>query len=293
MADPRPPHPLRRALPLFLLAGFCLSTLDMTAKYLVRDHSLFLVVWARYVGQMIVVTPLAWHTAGPSFFRTRNLRMQLIRSGCLLAATALFFGALRYLPLAEGSAINFLAPMFAVVLATPILGERATRGRIIASITGFLGILILLRPGSSIFHPAAGLLIIGALCNALYQVLTRKLPGDSVWTTLFYSALAGSIGLTALLPFGFIDEDISLRSALIIAMLGVLAGLGHLLLISAFLQAPASQLVPFTYLQMIWATFYSWIVFEHLPDGVSAIGMSVIVLSGVLLAIHERPRKLG
>jgi drug/metabolite transporter (DMT)-like permease len=120
-------HPLRRALPLFLLAGFCLSSLDATAKYLVRDHSLFLVVWARYAGQMLVVTPWAWHRAGAGFWRTRRLPMQLLRSACLVAATICFFGGLRYLPLAEGSAITFLAPIFIVILSQPMLGERPTR----------------------------------------------------------------------------------------------------------------------------------------------------------------------
>ena len=84
-------HPLRRALPLFLLAGLSLSTLDATAKYLTLDHSLFLVVWARYAGQMLVVTPWAWHRAGPRFWRTRRLRLQLVRSAFLLTATMCFF----------------------------------------------------------------------------------------------------------------------------------------------------------------------------------------------------------
>src|SRR6266545_5700107 len=122
-------HPLRRALPLFLLAGLCLSSLDATAKYLVRDHALFLVVWARYAGQMLVVTPIAWQRGGSGFWRTRHLPMQLARSLCLAVATVCFFGALRFLPLAEASAINFLAPIFAVVLSIPVLGEHPTRAR--------------------------------------------------------------------------------------------------------------------------------------------------------------------
>ena len=96
----RGPHPLRHALPLFLVAGFCLSSLDATAKYLVRDHSLWVVVWARYAGQMVVVTPFAWHRAGPGFWRTRKPGMQLLRSLFLVLATLGFWGGLRYLPLA-------------------------------------------------------------------------------------------------------------------------------------------------------------------------------------------------
>ena len=110
-------HPFARALPLFLFAGLCLSSLDTTAKYLVRDHSVFLVVWARYAGQMLVVTPFAWHRAGPGFWRTRRLALQLLRSSMLLIATFCLFGALRYLPLAEASAITFLAPIFIVLLS--------------------------------------------------------------------------------------------------------------------------------------------------------------------------------
>jgi len=91
---------LHRAIPLFLLAGLCLSSLDATAKYLVRDHALFLVVWARYAGQMVVVTPFAWQRTGTEFWRTRRPWMQLLRSAFLLIATFCFFGGLRYLPLA-------------------------------------------------------------------------------------------------------------------------------------------------------------------------------------------------
>src|SRR5512140_690103 len=133
-------HPLRRALPLFLLSGLLFSTLDATAKYLVRDHTLFVVVWARYAGQMVVTTPIAWHRGGAVFWRTGHLRMQLVRSLCLVVATACFFGALRFLPLAEGSAIAFLAPMFAIILALPVLGERPTRARWIAALGGLAGV---------------------------------------------------------------------------------------------------------------------------------------------------------
>ena len=287
---PHTHHPLRDALPLFLLGGLCLTALDTTAKYLVRDHSLFLVVWARYIGQMLVVTPFVWHRAGPGFWRTRNLRMQLIRSAFLLAATLCFFAGLRYLPLAEGSAITFLAPIFIVVLSQPVLGERPTRARWIAAITGFAGILVLLRPGSSVLHPAVLLLIATAVCNAFYQLLTRKLPGDSAHTTLFYSALIGAIGFTLALPWGFDDAALSWREGGLLLLLGLFAGLAHWLVISAFLIAPASLLTPFTYLQMIWATLFGYVVFAQLPDGVSAIGMAIIVASGVMLAVQERRR---
>ena len=281
-------HPLRRALPLVLLAGLFFATLDATAKYLVQDHGLFLVVWARYAGQMLVVTPIAWHRGGPGFWRTRHLRMQLLRSLCLVVATASFFAGLRFLPLAEGTAISFLAPMFAIVLSMPVLGERPTRARWAAAIGGFAGILILVRPGSAVFHPATGFLVLAAISNALYQLLTRKLPNDTPYTTLFYSALVGTVGLSLALPFMETPVALSLDEVHFLVLLGLLAGIGHWMLITAFLMAPASLLVPFTYLHMIWATIYGYFIFGQLPDGLSALGMSIIVASGAALVLYER-----
>ena len=281
-------HPLRRALPLILLAGVFFSTLDATAKYLVREHPLFAVVFARYVGQMVVATPIAWRRAGPGFWRTRHLGVQLLRSLCLVSATACFFAALRFLPLAEGSAISFLAPMFAVLLSRPVLGERPTRARWLSAVGGFVGILILVRPGSAVFHPATGLLVLAAISNALYQLLTRRLPNDSPHTTLFYSGLVGTVLLALALPFADAPGEISWRHGALFVLLGLFGGLGHGLLIGAFLRAPASLVAPFTYLQMIWATLYGWAIFGHLPDGLSALGMAVIVASGVALVVHER-----
>ena len=282
-------HTFARALTMFLVAGFCLSSLDATAKYLVRDHALFLVVWARYAGQMLVVTPFAWRHAGHGFWRTRRLGLQLLRSALLLGATACFFGALRYLPLAEGSAITFLAPIFVVVLSGPLLGERPNVGRWIATGTGFCGILILVRPGSAVFHPAAVLLVIAALFNALYYLLTRKLIDENMHTTLFYSALVGTVGLSLALPWELPAMTLTLRDGLFLA-LGLFAGLGHWLIVSALQNTQPSLLTPFSYLQMIWATLYGYLIFDQLPDRWSAVGMTVIVASGLLLALQERRR---
>ena len=281
-------HPLRRALPLVLLAGLLFSTLDATAKYLVQDHGLFLVVWARYAGQMLIVTPVIWQRGGPGFWRTRHLRMQLLRSLCLVTATLSFFGALRFLPLAEGTAISFLAPMFAIVLSMPVLGERPTRARWIASIAGFAGILILVRPGSAVFHPATGLLVLAAISNAMYQLLTRRLQNDTPYTTLFYSALVGTVILTLMLPFSVTVDRFAWDEAHFLVVLGLFAGLGHWALTTAFLRAPASLIAPFTYFHMVWATLWGYLVFGQLPDGLSALGMAVIVASGVGLVLHER-----
>lgn len=281
-------HPLRHALPLFLLAGLALSSLDATAKFLVREHPLVLVVWARYAGQMLVVTPWARHRAGAGFWRTDRLTLQLIRSAALVGATFCFFAGLRYLPLAEGSAITFLAPILIVVLSRPMLGERPTRARWIAAIIGFAGILIIARPGSAVFHPAILLMVGAALCNALYQLLTRKLQDEDSRTMLFYSALVGTVATSLLLPWSGASELPGPRDLGLLVLTGLLAGVGHWLFINAYVRAPASMLTPYTYLQMVWSTGYGYLIFAQMPDAWSLVGMVVIVTSGVLLALHER-----
>jgi drug/metabolite transporter (DMT)-like permease len=281
-------HPLRHALPLFVLSGVFFSLLDASGKFLVRDHALVLVVWARYLGQMVVATSIASHRLGSGFWRTRHLRMQLVRSLCLVGSSVSFVAALRYLPLAEGSAIAYLTPMFAILLSGPVLGEKPTRARWMASLGGFAGILILVRPGSSVFHPAAALMVLSAVSNALYQLLTRKLPNDRPETTLFYTSTVGTVVLTVLLPLAEFPAAVAPREAVLFTLLGLFAGLGHWCLIGAFTRAPASMLAPFMYLQIIWATLAGFLVFSQLPDGLSVLGMGVIVASGVTLVLHER-----
>lgn len=283
------PH-VARAILLYILAGCFLSSLDATAKYLVRDYPVGWVTWARYAGHLVVVIPLAWSKLGPGFWQTRRPVLQMARSTLLLVATLAFFSGLRFLPLAEASAISFLAPLFIVLLSGPLLGEKVSAARWAAVGTGFAGILLVTRPGSAAFHPASLLMLAMAFCNALYQILTRKLIGEPVYTTLFYAASAGAIAFTAALPF---FEPLHLQSAfdaLLFVALGVFAGLGHWCMISAFLSAQASQLTPFTYLQMAWPLTFGWLFFGQFPDRVSIVGIAIIAAAGVWLAWQERRR---
>jgi drug/metabolite transporter (DMT)-like permease len=204
-----------------------------------------------------------------------------------LIATICFFGGLRYLPLAEASSITFLAPIFVVLLSGPLLDEQPTSARWIGSIAGFVGVLILVRPGSAVFHPAALLLVLAAFCNAIYFLTTRKLADESPYTTLFYSALVGTVGLSLALPWQ-LTEAPPLSGGALFLLLGLFAGMGHWFVISAYLLAPASMLTPFAYLQIIWATGYGFFIFDQLPDRASAVGMAIIVASGVWLALQEK-----
>jgi drug/metabolite transporter (DMT)-like permease len=176
------------------------------------------------------------------------------------------------------------------MLSWPLLRERAPRARPIASTAGFVGILILLRPGSSVMHPAVLLLIGAALSNALYQLLTRKLLDESAHATLFYSATVGTGVLTLGLPFATDFTQFIAVGVGPLVLLGVLAGIGHWCITHAYLSAPASLLTPFTYLQIVWATAFGYLIFDQHPDRLSGVGMGVVIASGALLAWWERRR---
>ena len=127
-----------------------------------------------------------------------------------------------------------------------------------------------------------------ALVNAAYQLLTRKLTVDSAFTTFFYTPLVGAIVSSVLLVFYGLPETLSATAMILLAMTGVLGGLGHLLIILSFYRAPPASLTPFVYLQMIWAIGLGWLLFAQLPDAIALMGMGVIVCAGLWLILHRR-----
>lgn len=276
------------ALALFIIGGLCLSSLDAIGKMAVKDAGLVLLVWARYMGQVLISVPLSYKFAGQGFWRTKKVGVQSTRSVLLLLTTVLFFAGVQWLPLAEASAISFTAPLWVAILSGPLLGERVAKGDWIVALIGFSGILLIVRPGTEIFHPASILIAAMALLSAVYQLLTRKLTSDHPFTTFFYSGLVGAAASSAaMLSTGF-PELLPIKTLLALAATGILGGLGHLFFVLAFYRAPPSKLTPFVYLQMIWAIGFSWFLFGHLPDTIALIGMSVIVGSGLWLLRHRR-----
>lgn len=277
---------------LFILSGICFSTLDTIAKILVQETNLIAVVWSRFFGQCLLAVPVAWFFLGRHFWKTHHLRLQLFRSVLLVATASLFFAGLYWLPLAEASAITFTAPIWVAILSKPILGEQVGLKEWLIAGVGFLGILFIVRPGTAIYHWAAILLVLMALVNAIYGLITRKLTRDSAYTTFFYSGLVGLALASALLPFAEPLPNLSLTSWLLFSLLGLLGGLAHLLVVLAFYQMRPYQLAPLVYFQLIWAIAYGYFIFHELPDGWSFIGMALIASSGAWLIWHHHASNL-
>ncbi len=276
-----------RALGLFVAGGLCLTTLDAVGKILMSEVGLPLLIWARYLGQVLISVPLSATFAGPQFWRSTKPRLQLFRSFLMLMTSVLFFAGIHWLPLAEASAISFTAPIWVALLSAPILGERVAKMDWWVAGIGFSGILLIVRPGTEIFHSAALLIGMMAVVNAIFQLLTRKLTQDHPFTTFFYSGLVGLVVSTIWILVIGINEPLSWPTVLRLASVGLLGGMGHLFFVLAFYRASPATLTPFVYLQMIWAIGLGWLIFDQLPDLWSLLGMAIIIGSGLWLILHR------
>jgi drug/metabolite transporter (DMT)-like permease len=262
--------------------------MDTTAKYLSRWYPMSLIVWARYAANLAIL--LAFLAATGQLARLRSARpgLQLARGVLLVLSTLLFFTSLTVLPLADANAIGFAMPLFVAALAVPMLGERLEMTRLIAILVGLAGALIIVRPGSDLFTPYALLPLGMAVCNAFYQILTRKVAGvEHPLTSLIWGAIVGAALMSLAAPLVWTPLQAAWHGALIL-LIGVFASVGHFLLIRAYEHASASLLAPYTYSALIWAMLAGWLVFGDFPDGMSLVGMGIIVASGLFIAGHQR-----
>jgi drug/metabolite transporter (DMT)-like permease len=200
----------------------------------------------------------------------------------------LFISSLKFLPLAEATAIAYLAPLFVTLLSVYFLKEKVDMARWIAVLCSFAGVVIIIRPGSGVFTWAALLPICNAITFAIYQIVTRRIAGlESPYTSIFYAGLVGCVLLSAILPDIWILPQSSWHAAGFVTI-GVLGALGHLILIKAYEYAPASRLAPFSYAQLIWVAIIGFFVFGDFPDGWSLLGMAILVVSGIFMANQQR-----
>jgi drug/metabolite transporter (DMT)-like permease len=270
----------------------CFTGLDTSAKWLGRQGlDPVLVAWARYAVAVVLASIFVnpWTTPGVS--RTRRPLLQVGRSALLLLSTILNLFALRYLQLAETMSIQFATPLLVALIAGPVLGEWLDRKRLAAVGIGFLGVIVITRPGFGGMHPAALLSLAATVCYAVYNVATRVLAAyDSSSTTLFYSGLAGVVLVTPLLPWVWATPSSGLVWALL-AGVGFFGALGHWLLILAHARAPAPILAPFMYTQLLWMLSAGYLVFGDVPNRWTLAGAMIVVASGGYLLSRERLRR--
>ncbi|HEY9238771.1 MAG TPA: DMT family transporter [Burkholderiaceae bacterium] len=274
---------------LVLLMGACFAVSDTLIKYLGGWLPVLVLLWSRYAFQAGAMA--VWLARrGRRGFATAHPKFQWMRGALLLVTSGMSFFGLQLMPVAEFTALGMLTPVVVTMLAAWVLHEPVSRMRWALVCGGFVGALIVIRPGSGVFGWAAIFPLLMALCYGCFQVLTSRLASlESPYTTHFYTGFSGAVLVTPLLLFQAEDHFAAVQAApplqlLLMLGIGAFATAGHLCLIFAFGHAPMATLMPFVYTQIAFALAVSYLVFRHVPDGWAWIGMAVITACGAVSA---------
>ncbi|WP_394063376.1 DMT family transporter [Alcaligenes sp. WGS1538] len=282
---------------ILVLSSWALSGLDASGKWIMGfGVPLLVMCWFRYVVHLGLVLALVLPVKGRRVLRSTRPKAQILRGTVMMLATFSFFSALRYLPQAEATAINFLAPLLVLSVAPWLLKEPPRLSRWVAAGVGFLGVLIIIRPTGGL-HPMGVLFgLITACMFATQFIVTRRVAVDDAMTTLIWSGAVGSLCLTIALPFILpaalpVLRELTAFQWLILVSTGFWGCLGHLLQIQAYQRASASLLAPFVYLQIVAAAALGWMIWGQFPDLFTWIGIAVVCASGIVIGALEWRRQ--
>ncbi len=281
--------PAATGILLILLANLGFAGMDAVSKTLSTQYSVSQILWVRFAFFAAFATLVALRREGGVLrqFRTARPVFQIARSALLVVEIGCFILAFRYMQLADTHSIGAVFPLVITALSALWRGETVGIRRWTAVCIGFLGMLVILRPGLSVFEPIALLPLAGAVMFGVYQVMTKLLSRtDSMETILLYTGWVGVAILTFIAPFHWTWPDAQRWGLLLLA--GMLGSIGHMVVIKALEIAPASVLQPFNYTLLVWATGIGFLVFGDLPDFWTVLGAAIIVASGLYVWWRER-----
>jgi drug/metabolite transporter (DMT)-like permease len=279
-----------RGIALILASTVFLGLSDVTSKYLSATLPSIEIAWIRFLVFALVMVPAMLPGSHLFSLRTARPGLQVMRGVALLGSSLLFISGLRFLPIAEASATGFVSPLLVTALSIVFLGESVGVRRWLATAVGLIGVLIILRPGSSAFHPAAFFPLVSALSWACMLIMTRMMSGrEAVMTTMTYSAIVGIAILSALVPLVWVAP--SWHDILFGILIGVASTAGQWIVVLAFRYADASVLAPFSYTQLLWVSILGFLVFGEVPDIWTVTGAIFVVASGLYTAHRERLRR--
>jgi drug/metabolite transporter (DMT)-like permease len=284
-----------------LLASICLfSVSDALAKRLAETLPVVEIAFLRYVAFFALAALPLIRRGGMSVMHSRVPGLQVLRGLGVVGSALFFISALQFLPLAQATAINFVSPAFVTVLSVFVLRERVGWRRWSAIAVGLAGMLIIVRPGSDVFTPAALLPVFSSAAWACAVVVTRRIGiADPPATTLFWTAGVGFAVLTVLMAGGLAfggPGAIELPGATetgLGLLIGLISTAAQWLVVLAYRAAPASLLAPFSYVQLIFSGLLGFVMFGTVPDRWTFLGAGIIAASGLYTAHRERVRAQG
>ena len=263
--------------------------MDTIAKYLSSDLSFFQITWARYFFTVFFTLPFMFFFFRKNLAWTTQPKLQILRGLTLLFANVLFFYSISIISMAKALTLAFVAPLITTALSPFILAEKVGFRRWSAVIVGFIGSLIVIRPGFIDFN-FASIAALGTGCfYGIYLIITRKLHNsDSPLLTLLLTGVVGLAFGSFLVPIVWINPTFNQWSLL--ALMGLFACLGHLFLILSLKYADASKLAPFGYFEIVTNVILGYYFFMDFPDQWTWIGLSIIICSGIYISVREQVR---
>ena len=278
-----------KAISYNLLAWAILPFMDTIAKYLSSDLSFFQITWARYFFTVLFTLPFMFFFFRKNLTWTTQPKLQIFRGLTLLFANVLFFYSISVISMAKALTLAFVAPLITTALSPFFLGEKVGFKRWSAVIVGFIGSLIVIRPGFIEFNLASVAALGTGFFYGIYLIITRKLHrSDSPLLTLLLTGVVGFVVASFLVPVVWINPTFNQWSLL--ALMGIFACLGHLFLILSLKYADASKLAPFGYFEIVTNIILGYYFFSDFPDFWMWIGLLIIISSGIYITIRERSR---
>ena len=268
------------------IAVLVFACMDATTKHMTAIYAVPLVVAVRYAGNLVLMLAIFGPSQGRKLWHVQRRGLVLLRAGCLAGASLFAALAFQRMPVAETVSIVFLAPFGVMLLAGPLLDEKVGPVQWAAALAGFVGVLLIVRPGSGLDPVGVFFALLAAATSIGYNLLSRSLArSETTLAMMFWTAFVGTVAFGAILPWILPSAIPPAADLGLFAALGAMATVGHLLFTQSCRSAPASVIAPVNYLQLVWAGVLGWLVFDHVPDQFALVGLTLIVLGGICAGV--------
>ena len=281
------PKSYSQGILLMCMGVACLSANDAIAKTLTASYSPLQILFLRNVIALPFTIVIAVFMGGVSSLRSHRPLAHLLRGMLWVLATMLFFTSFIYLALADATALIFVAPFFITLISALFLGEEVGWRRWLAVLAGFLGVLVIIRPGGATFQLISLLPVVTAFVYALLMLSARWVDvRESVWTLLVYLTGAGTLLSSLIVPFFWVP--VRFEDVWLFAGIAIFGTAGMTLMTQAFRLAPAVVVAPLDYTGLLWATLFGWLIWRESPDTMTLFGAAIIIASGVFTILREK-----